>query len=229
MSTTIAIDGPAASGKSTIARLLAGRLGGYYINTGDMYRTVTWQAQVRGIDVENDAPAVVEMLEGMELAYELSAEDVPELRLNGETVPAEHIRNSSVTRQVSYVARIPGVRAWMRIRQRDSRKLGTIVMEGRDIGTVILPDAPHKFFVTASPEVRARRRLGQAGETPPRATVAAVAAEIAERDRIDSTRKVAPMKPADEATIINTDELTAEQVVDEIVARLGKGDREHRE
>jgi len=229
LSTTIAIDGPAASGKSTVARLLAGRLGGYYINTGDMYRTVTWQAQVRGIDVESDSSAVVAMLDTIELSYELSTEDVPELLLNGKTVPAEQIRNSSVTRQVSYVARIPGVRTWMRVRQRDSRKLGTIVMEGRDIGTVILRDAPHKFFITASAEVRARRRLGQAGETDPGATVAAVAAEIAERDRIDSTRQVAPLKPAHDATFIITDELTAEQVVDAIVAHIGSGDREHRD
>ncbi|MBT3379859.1 MAG: (d)CMP kinase [Lentisphaerae bacterium] len=228
MSTTVAIDGPAASGKSTVARLLASRLEGFYINTGDMYRTVTWQAQARGIDLESDGPAVVAMLDDLSLAYELSPEGVPELHLNGSVVPPDRIRNATVTRQVSYAARIPGVRIWMRSRQRDSRSLGTVVMEGRDIGTVILPDAPHKFFITASPEVRARRRLGQEGETDAGATVAAVAAEIAERDRIDSTRAVAPLKPADDALIINTDALTAEQVVDKIMASIEGGERGRR-
>ena len=111
---------------------------------------------------------------------------------------------------VSFVAAIPGVRDWLRDRQRATRELGTVVMEGRDIGTVILPDASHKFFMTASPEVRGRRRLAQAGEVPDGATLASVTAEIAERDHLDSTRAVAPLRPAADAVLVDTDALDAQ-------------------
>jgi cytidylate kinase len=213
----IAIDGPAASGKSTVARLVAGQLGGFYINTGDMYRTVTRAVLEAGIDAEHDPAATVALLAGLDLRYRL-VDEVPVLHLNGTPVRQERIRAPEVAKVVSFVARIPAVRAWLRERQRETRDLGTIVMEGRDIGTVIFPDASNKFYVTASPEVRARRRLAQAGEVADGATLASVAAEIAERDRIDSTRAVAPLRPAEDAVHINTDDLTPEQVADRIVA-----------
>jgi cytidylate kinase len=219
----IAIDGPAASGKSTVARLVADRLGGYYINTGDMYRTVTRAVLDAGVDAEHDPEAAVAALDGLDLRYRL-VEGTPVLHLNDTPVKQERIRAPEVAKVVSFVARIAGVRDWLRDRQRETRELGTIVMEGRDIGTVILPDASHKFFMTASPEVRARRRLAQAGEVTDGATLASVAAEIAERDRIDSTRAVAPLRPAEDAIHINTDDLTPDEVVDTIVRHVrGEG------
>jgi len=219
----IAIDGPAASGKSTVARLVAARLGGSYINTGDMYRTVTRAALDAGLDPDAQPDAVVALLAGLDLRYRL-VDGVPVLHLNDQPVAQEGIRAPEVARQVSFVARIPGVRDWLRERQRETRTLGTIVMEGRDIGTVILPDASHKFFITASPEERARRRLAQAGEVADGATLASVAAEIAERDRIDSTRAVAPLRPAADAVHLHTDALTADQVADRIIACVRGGE-----
>jgi len=150
------------------------------------------------------------------LEFRLDAPGQPVLYLNGVTVPQAEIRAPAVAAAVSHVAKIPEVRTWLLARQRDTRSLGLIVMEGRDIGTVIFPDAPFKFFVTASPEVRARRRLLQAGETADGATIATVAAEIAERDRLDSTRAVAPLKPAPDAVLLNTDALTADQAAEQI-------------
>ena len=219
----IAIDGPAASGKSTVARLVAARLGGYYINTGDMYRAVTWVAVECDLDIAGAPDTVAALLGTVALAYELR-DGVPVLMLNGTPAPSAKLRSPEVARRVSLVARMPAVRTWLRERQRDTCRLGLIVMEGRDIGTVILPEARHKFFVTASPEVRARRRLGQPGEVGHGATVASVAAEIAERDRLDSSRRLAPLTPAADAVIVNTDGMTAEQVADLIVKRVRASD-----
>ena len=220
MNLVIAIDGPAASGKSTVARLVAARLGGVYINTGDMYRTITWLALASGINPACQPLAVSALLPALDLRYRLDASGKPVLFLGATPVPQEKIRAPEVAAAVSQVAKIAIVRDWMLERQRAARNLGTLIMEGRDIGTVVFPDTPHKFFVTASPEVRARRRLAQAGETMAGATVESVAAEIAERDRIDSTRAVAPLKPAADALQINTDLYTAEQVADLIADQV---------
>jgi cytidylate kinase len=216
----IAIDGPAASGKSTVARLVAERLGGFYINTGDMYRTIARAALDAGIDPRSDPDAAACLLSNLDLRYEAVGPGTVRLMLNGEPVKQADIRAPEVAQVVSFVARIPRVREWLKNRQRETRRLGTIVMEGRDIGTVILPDATHKFFLTATPEERARRRLAQKGETAEGATVASVAAEIAERDRIDSSRKVAPLRPAKDAIQIWSDNMTPEEVRDTMVAHV---------
>lgn len=215
----IAIDGPAASGKSTAARALAERLGGYYVNTGDMYRTVAWAALQAGIDPDTDPEAVVAKLPEWDLRLQAEG-GVLQLILNDVPVQQAAIRAPEVAAVVSQVARIPEVRDWMLDRQRDCRHLGIIIMEGRDIGTVVLPDATCKFFITASPEERARRRLQQAGEVAPGATLASVAADIAERDRIDSTRAVAPLKPADDAEIFVTDGMEKEEVAELLIAAI---------
>lgn len=221
----IAIDGPAASGKSTVARLVAERLGGFTVNTGDLYRAVSWAALERGLDPVRDAAGVVAMLAELDLAYRIDGPGRLRLHLNGRPVPQEAIRAAAVAAVVSHVARLPAVREWLRQRQRDCCALGTVVMEGRDIGTVILPDAPFKFFITASPMERARRRLAQSGEVAPGATVQSVAAEIAERDRIDSSRPVAPLRPADDAITIDTDGLTPDAVADRVVGIVRGGPR----
>jgi cytidylate kinase len=219
----IAIDGPAASGKSTVARLVATRLGGFYVSTGDLYRAVSWVALERGLDVANDPAAVTALLATLDLRYGVAGPGRLQLYLNGEPVAPEPLRSAAVAAVVSLVARLPAVRAWLCDRQRDCCALGTVVMEGRDIGTVILPDAPFKFFLTASPEERARRRLAQPGEVPPGSTVASVAAQIAERDRIDSSRAVAPLRAAADAATLVTDGMTPEAIAEHIVRAVLAG------
>ena len=215
----VAIDGPAASGKSTVARLLAGRIGGYYINTGDMYRTLAWQALEKGVDAANDPAGVVALLASNDVRYRI-VDGKPLLHLNGTPVPQAEIRKPEVSAIVSHVAKIPELRTWMLEKQRECRELGIIIMEGRDIGTVIFPDAKFKFFVTASPMERARRRLAQAGEVAAGATLESVAADIARRDEIDSTRPVAPLKPAEDAKFVMTDGFTAEEIADQLAEAI---------
>jgi cytidylate kinase len=217
----IAIDGPAASGKSTIARRLARRLSALYINTGEMYRALTLAVRRRGLDPDRQPDAVAAVLAATDLRYEFRAGALA-LTLDGRPVAEAEVRQPEVTAWVSQVARLPSVRAWMADRQRACAKLGRVVAEGRDIGTVIFPDARWKFFLTASAEERARRRLAQPGEAPPGATLASIAAEIAERDRLDSTRAVAPLKPAADAQIVDTTGLTIEQVLDRLLALMGE-------
>ncbi len=216
----IAIDGPAAAGKSTVAALTAEQLGGCYINTGNMYRALTWAALQRNIDPENEAGKVAAMLAELDLKFSLNQDRLPILALNDEELPLRVIRHPEVADKVSFIARIPEVREWLVNRQRETAQFGLIVMEGRDVGTVIFPDTKHKFYITAEPEVRARRRLAQAGEVPDQSTIESVAAEIARRDELDQTRPVAPLRPAPDAEIIHTDNLNAEQVAELIARRV---------
>ncbi len=211
----IAIDGPAASGKSTVARRVADAVGAHYINTGAMYRTLTWVVRQHGIDPDHRPDNVEALLAGVEIRYEMR-DGRQVLTLNGDPVDPAAIRRPDVTAYVSQVSRLPVVRRWMVQRQRDCAELGLVVAEGRDIGTVVFPDARWKFFLTATAEERARRRLAQGNETSDGATLASVAAEIAERDRIDSTRAVAPLKAAADAVTIDTTNLT----IDDVTARI---------
>ncbi len=212
----VAIDGPAASGKSTAARLLADRLGGYYVNTGDMYRAVAWAALKADVNPASDPEKLLALLPNWDLRYRLASDrkQTLQLCLNGRELQAEEFRAPAVTAVVSQVASLPALRSWMLERQRECRKLGIVIMEGRDIGTVIFPQAKYKFFLTASPEERARRRFAQRGEVAPDATLAAVAAEIAARDNLDSNRAVAPLRPASDAVIVNTDGRQQDEVAD---------------
>lgn len=223
MKCQIAIDGPAASGKSTAARGLAAKLNGLYVNTGDMYRALTWGALEAGVDPQTNPDGVVALLAGWDLRYCRQPEGPLVLMFNGKAVAQADIRAPRVAAVVSYVAQIPALREWMTDRQRECADLDVpVIMEGRDIGTVILPNATYKFFVTASPEERARRRFNQSGEVAEGATLAKVAAEIAERDRIDSTRAVAPLKAADDAVTLMTDGMTPEEVVDTLLSYIKK-------
>ncbi len=216
----IAIDGPAASGKTTVAKLVAGRLNAFYISTGELYRAVTLVALEHQIDPAEDPAAVRDLLPGLDLHFALNNAGEIEVQLNRQPVAASDLRSHRVADNVSYVARIPEVRSWLVERQRETRKFGTVVAEGRDIGTVVFPETPHKFFISASPRERARRRLAQAGETPADATLETVAASIAQRDEIDSKRPVAPLRPAPDAEFIMTDHQSAEQVADHIVRQI---------
>ncbi len=216
----ITVDGPAASGKSTVARRLAEKLDAYYVNTGEMYRAITAVALTKGTRIDTDPAAVIELLDEIKLSFRPSPDGQEKqliLRINDVPVDSSLARSPAVTDKVSAIAKIPEVRQWLVPRQRESAALGLIVMEGRDIGTVIFPDAAHKFFISASPEERARRRLAQSDETGANADIASVTNELIERDRIDSTRAVAPLKAAPDAVTIDTTDLTIDQVIDKMI------------
>lgn len=206
----IAIDGPAGSGKSTIARALAARLGTEYLDTGAMYRAVTVAALDRGVD-PSDADAVARIAESIELDLDGTA-----VRLDGRDVTIA-IRTAEVTDAVSAVARVPGVRAELVARQRAwVAARGGGVLEGRDIGTVVFPDATLKLYLTARPEVRAARRANEMGS----ADTAAVAAAITRRDATDSTRTASPLAVAGDAVEIDTSDRGVAEIVSGILGLL---------
>lgn len=217
----IAIDGPAASGKSTVAALLAAKLHIPYINTGNMYRAITMYALDSGIDLETECTNEVfaPLLDTLKLSYIQTPAGDYELQLNG-SLPGSRLRSPEVAAFVSPVAALSIVRDWLKSLQRGCAELGLIVMEGRDIGTVIFPDAEFKFFLSATPEERARRRLAQAGETFTGATLESVARDIAERDKIDSSRAIAPLKPAADSEIVDTTKMTINEVTDYLARRV---------
>lgn len=205
----IAIDGPAGAGKSTVGRRLARRLGLQYLDTGAMYRAVTFAALRRGIPV-TDTAAVADLARTMTLS-------VGEERVVVDGVDATaEIRGREVTEAVSAVASNTPVRDELRARQRQwADERGGGVIEGRDIGTVVFPDAALKLFVTASPRVRAARRVAEIG-----GDVDEMALSIAERDRRDMERADGPLKTAEGATVVDTSELSVDEVVQRIVGLL---------
>ena len=207
MSTVVAIDGPAGAGKSTVARLLADRMGYAYVNTGSLYRALALSAKRAGVD---PGALTAEFLAQQQLEFKGA-----DLYLNGVLTGAE-LRTPDVATAASLVSKQKIVRDYLLPVQRDAAKNCWIVMEGRDIGTVIFPDAKCKFFVTATPEERACRRMAQSGEVAAGADFEAILAEIKERDERDSTRKIAPLKPADDAVIVDTTGLTIDQVVENL-------------
>ena len=208
MSTVVAIDGPAGAGKSTVARKLASTLGIAYINTGSLYRALALAAAQAGLDPRHDLPTDFLAAQLLEFRGDV-------LFLNGKA-PGEALRSPECAANASIIAKQPAVRKYLLTVQRDTAKTQWIVMEGRDIGTVIFPDAQIKFFVTASLEARAKRRLAQQGEVAEGATLDAVMADIRRRDEQDSRRETAPLKPADDAVMVDTTELG----IDEVVALL---------
>lgn len=223
----ITIDGPAASGKSTVAKLLAAELDAFYINTGEMYRALTWEALKQQINPQSDQDKITTLLKTTNLSLIKAPDEEKKINLfiNNQPVDVSAIRSPEVTENVSFTAKIPSVRQWMLDRQRNTESLGLIVVEGRDIGTVVFPNARYKFYLVATPEERARRRLAQSGEVSDGATIKMVTAEIVERDRIDSTREIAPLKPASDAAIVDT----TNQSVNSIVSKLASIVREIRQ
>lgn len=207
MSTVVAIDGPAGAGKSTVARLLAERMGYAYVNTGSLYRALALCAQQAGIKPDALTDAFLN-----EQTLEFRGAD---LYLNGKMLGQE-LRSAEAASGASVVSKQKCVRDYLLPVQRNAAKNNWIVMEGRDIGTVIFPDAKCKFFVTATPEERARRRMMQSGEIPQGADFERILADIKERDERDSTRKIAPLKPAADAVIIDTTGLSIEEVVEKL-------------
>lgn len=222
MSKVIAIDGPAASGKSTVARRLAEKFHIAYVNTGSLYRAVALAAREAGMPL-GELPDF--FLKTLKFDYAPNADGSFELRLNG-TFPGAKLRTQETADGASFVATQPRVRAYLLDVQRSFAGSRLIVMEGRDIGTVIFPDADYKFFVTATPEERARRRLAQSGETADGATLEEVARSIAARDEQDSKRPVAPLKPAADAHFIDTTGFTIDEVVTKLSAVIEAGEKQ---
>jgi pantoate ligase / CMP/dCMP kinase len=211
----VAIDGPAGAGKSTVTRAFAERLGLIYLDTGAMYRAVTWLVQQSGVDAA-DAAAVAPLLQGLDLELSTAAAGSQRVRVNGSDV-TEAIRSPEVTAQVSVVAAHGCVREALTRQQQAMGERGGLVAEGRDIGTAVFPDAELKVFLTATVAERARRRaldLEQRGfPVPP---LAELEAQIAERDHLDSTREVAPLTQAADAVELITDGLSIEAVIEQL-------------
>ena len=204
----IAIDGPAASGKSTVAKLIAKELGYTFINTGAMYRAVTWYTLQQGV-TPADTEAVKALLPTIPLAFGKDG-SVSTVLFEGRVLTSE-LTEKSTNDNVSAIASIPEVRALLVAKQREYNTKEAVVMEGRDIGTVVFPDTPFKYFVTASEEVRAARRAAEG-----------ITDSIAERDKKDSQRACAPLKQAEDAMLVDTSDMTIEQVVAHIVADINK-------
>ena len=207
----IAIDGPSGAGKGTVARGVAARLGYRHVDTGAMYRAVAWKALHEGIDI-GDERAVAAL--GERATFDLEGGRAV---IDGHDV-ARLIRTPEIDRAAAAVARHPAVRAALVRRQRELGQSGGIVMEGRDIGTVVFPDADVKIFLTASPEERARRRASDpAHAASQQAVLAEIATALAERDRSDSTRAVSPLLQASDALAIDTTSMPIESVVAHIL------------
>ena len=217
----IAIDGPSASGKSTIAKLVAEKLGAYYINTGNMYRATALAAINNKLNLNIiDEEILSRFIKKNSVTYTLSPDKEMILMLNNKPADSVAIRSSEVSQNSSKIAASKVIREWLVTEQRTFTKFGLIIMEGRDIGTNVFPDAKYKFFLTASPEVRAMRRLRQDKDEPSKENVALVAKEIAERDERDSKRKTAPLRQADDAVLVDSSNMNIDEVVDYIVARI---------
>lgn len=210
-SVTIAIDGPAGTGKSSVSRGLARALGARYLDTGSMYRIVTLAALRAGVDVD-DADKVGAFAAGVDLAVGFDPdEDLSYLA--GEDVSAE-IRGDAVTKAVSAVSAVPAVRSLLVQRQRElAAGPGSVVVEGRDIGTVVLRDADVKIFLTASAEERARRRNDQNVANGLADDYDGVLADVRRRDHLDSTRAVSPLRAADDALIVDSSDMSESEVV----------------
>ncbi len=201
----IAIDGPAAGGKGTIALRLAERLGYVYVDTGAMYRAVAWEALRRRISLEDES-ALQALAESLDITFRREEQDGHvryRVWVDGEDV-SEAIRRPEVDHASSVVAQYPGVRAALVEKQRALAREGWVVMEGRDISTVVLPHADVKLFITASLAERARRRYEQRRQAGVATTLAEVQAELAERDRRDSQRRAAPMRIPEDAIVVDT-------------------------
>jgi cytidylate kinase len=216
---SIAIDGPAASGKSTVGGILAARLGYLYFDTGVMYRAVTWAALNRGIAID-DEPAVTRLAEEIAIEMLPPTEDDGRqftVRVDGTDITWD-IRSAEVNRYVSPVSAYVGVRKALLHKQREIGAAGKVIMVGRDIGTVILPEADVKIYLDATLEERARRRYLESVERDPSRTFEDVLQEVRRRDEIDSSRAEAPLRVADGATVIDSTNMRVQEVVDCIEA-----------
>jgi cytidylate kinase len=202
----IAIDGPAASGKSSVARELAQRLGFLYVNSGAMYRAITWHVLQHGVDPD-DGARIARTVESARITCGL--ENNQSRILIDDVDPTDHLRDDRVNEGVSRVSSVPRVREILVAKMRSYARHHDLVIEGRDIGSVVFPDTAYKFYIDASPEVRLHRRAAQGQRD-----------EIAARDRADSSRRASPLVIAEDAHVIDSSNFTIEGVVGEIIGRL---------
>jgi cytidylate kinase len=202
----IAIDGPAASGKSSVARQLACRIGFGYVNSGAMYRAITWHILKREIDL-NDAERIARAVDSASIVCIL-VDNESRIKID-HADPTDHLRDDAVNQAVSQISAIPQVRKVLTEKMRGFAREHDLVVEGRDIGSVVFPDTPYKFYIDASPEVRSRRRAAEGQRD-----------EIAARDLIDSSRRASPLVISEDAYVIDSSHLTIEDVVMEIIGRL---------
>ncbi|APF28768.1 cytidylate kinase [Clostridium sporogenes] len=209
MNISIAIDGPAGAGKSTIAKIIGKKLNIMYINTGSMYRAVTLMALENNIE-PSDIESLKTLINSMDISFNGN-----NIIVNGKDLE-EDIRMPIINNNVSKYAAVEEVRELLVSMQQNISKKYNVIMDGRDIGTVVLKDAPYKFFITASAEVRAKRRLKELKEKHINIDFEDVLKEIKERDYIDSNRKINPLKQSEDAILIDTSNFTIEEVVDKI-------------
>jgi len=207
----IAIDGPAASGKSTTAQLLAKKLGYLYIDTGAMYRACALKAKKMGIDI-NDEESIRNLLDFIDIQIE-NDNSKNRILLDGEDV-SEDIRADDISSLASAISAIPAVRYKMVELQRKMGEKGSVILDGRDIGTFVFPDAEVKFFLTASPEIRAKRRWLELQQKGIDKDFSEVLADLVKRDNNDSQRALAPLKKADDAIEVDTSNMTIEEQTD---------------
>lgn len=220
----IAVDGYASTGKSTVAKRVAARLDFVYIDTGAMYRAVTLEALRRVLIVggEVDEQGLKCSLKDMKIGFRYSREHGRyETYVNGECVE-DAIRGMEVSAHVSGVAALGFVREYLVAQQREMGKRGNVIMDGRDIGSVVFPEADVKFFMTASPEIRAGRRYRELREKGMEVEYAEVEANVRERDDLDAHREVSPLKPAEDAVVIDNSGMSIEEVVELMIAVIGR-------
>lgn len=210
----IAIDGPAGSGKSTVSKMLAKALGILYIDTGAMYRALTLAAMRDNVDLE-DAPSLTKLAKSAKIDLKEDG-DVLKIFLDGEDVTGL-IRTPELTGNVKYIARVPGIRAEMVRLQRSIGERGGAVLEGRDIGTVVFPDANYKFYLDADEDERAKRRHKELMELGAKVNLDDIKKDVSTRDHSDITRSVGALKRADDAVFIDTTKLSVNDVVERLL------------
>ena len=216
----VAIDGPAGAGKSTIAKAAAARYGFIYVDTGAIYRTVGLAARRADID-PHDPEAVKGILPSLSIRFDYGADGTQRMFLGEEDVSAL-IRTPEISLYASAVSAIPAVRDFLMDMQRNMAKMTSVVMDGRDIGTVVLPDAGLKIFLTASVEARARRRMEELAAKGEQVRYEEVLADMVLRDRNDSTRAAAPLKAAEDALLVDTTSMGLEESIEYICARIAE-------
>lgn len=213
---SVAVDGPSGAGKSTMAKAAAAKLGIVYVDTGAIYRSIGYYVYTKGIDPK-DAPAVIAILPELDIQMRYGEDGVQRMILNGEDVSTQ-IRLPEMSMYASAVSAIPEVRTFLLEMQRQIARTTSVIMDGRDIGTVVLPNAEVKIFLTASAEIRAQRRMKELEQRGTPQPFEEVLQQIVERDWADSHREAAPLKQAEDAVLLDTGALNFEESLDALLA-----------